>query len=102
MHVDALQEDRFAVEQDARAVDANIAKSDVIGDLVFAGGEVYFVELWRLGRPERKPGSLDAEWCISISTCLRTDFGTGFRHFYGNGCSRRSAEHMDIASEFGI
>jgi hypothetical protein len=37
VRVDALQEDRFAVEKNAGAVDADVAKADVVGELVLIG-----------------------------------------------------------------
>ena len=52
VHVGALQEDCFAVEEDACAVDADVAEADVVGELVGPGSQSYFVELGRFGRPE--------------------------------------------------
>ena len=49
VHIGALQEDCFAVEQDSCAIDADVAETDVIGQLVIAGREADLVELWRFG-----------------------------------------------------
>ena len=53
VHVGALQEDGLAVEQDAGAIDADVAEADVVGECVFAGGELDLVELRTISGDQR-------------------------------------------------
>jgi hypothetical protein len=40
VHVGALKKDCLAVEENARAIDPDIAEANIVGELVLAGGEV--------------------------------------------------------------
>ena len=55
-----------------------VAKADVVGEFVFAGGEFDLVELWRLGRPEIELAGLDAEGRVAFCVGLDGGLGAGF------------------------
>src|SRR5258708_18910700 len=54
MNVDSTQENRFAVEQDVRALGFNRAKPDVVCYLVCLAGNLNLVKLRCLRRPKRQ------------------------------------------------
>src|ERR1700682_1366899 len=66
VHVGTLKEDGSAVEQDACAVDADVAEADVIREFVRSGGEGNFVELGGLGRPEGELAGCDVKGGASV------------------------------------
>ena len=73
MHVDALQEDGLSVEENAGAINADVAEANVVGEFVLLLAElmrVYFVELGRFGRPEGELAGLYGEGGAAVGVRL--------------------------------
>jgi len=99
MHVRALQEDSFAVEEDAGPVDADVAEADIVREFVLTGGEFDLVEFWRFRRPEIEFAGLQVEGCSAFCICLDGGADAGLGYTQGDRGSGGGTFDMDVAGE---
>ena len=107
VEVDALQVDGLTVEQDAGAVDADVAKADVVGELVLlstgACGEGDFVELGRCGRTRRSRWvALTVKGARPSASVVRVVLTPASGMVRVTGVPRGSVDNVDVAGEFGV
>src|ERR1700738_2512383 len=99
VHVGTLQEDGFAVEQDAGAVDADVAEADVVGEFVRSGAEGDFIELRGSGRPEGELVGCDVKGGAPVGSGLDGSIDAGLRDAEGDGGAGGCIHDVDVAGE---